>query len=288
MKKIKYVIFSSIIILLFGGGCTSNHLHLPDKIINKINHNSYIHFSIDDTLDVFKDITNNKYESIFENKTFKMCKNLHDRYGAVFSFYCFADLNNFKIKETTDCFSDEFMANSDWLKFGFHALNGESYLNLHDIEEKRDYDYVVSELIRITGSLDCIDNFVRLDRYVADEGSVKQLNETENGIVGLLAADDPDRQSYALNIEQMSKMYENDWLEYDSIVYTPTDIRLENIKNDNQFYEALDSVCDQKNIIIFTHEWILEETKVKEYMEKFAQFAFEYNVKFDFPENKVK
>ena len=43
--------------------------------------NKYFHFSIDDTIDCFKDISEKDYESVFDNNFFSWLKYLHDNYG---------------------------------------------------------------------------------------------------------------------------------------------------------------------------------------------------------------
>lgn len=49
-----------------------------------------IHCSVDDTLWIFKDLTEHKeYVSIFENPILNKIKELHLKFGAVFTCYCF-------------------------------------------------------------------------------------------------------------------------------------------------------------------------------------------------------
>lgn len=43
--------------------------------------------SIDDSIEVLKDITENNYDSIFENEELARFKRLHDEYGLVLSLY---------------------------------------------------------------------------------------------------------------------------------------------------------------------------------------------------------
>lgn len=69
-------------------------------------------------------------------------------------------------------------------------------------------------------------------------------------------------------------------------MYTPTDIRLENIKSDFMFLEAIHRIGGQKRIIVFTHEWILDDAKVQKYMESICRLATKKDVAFDFPEER--
>lgn len=51
----------------------------------------YVHFSFDDVYQCLKDIIDHvgSYHSIFENDMFAWMKEMHDKYGAVFSLYTF-------------------------------------------------------------------------------------------------------------------------------------------------------------------------------------------------------
>ena len=47
------------------------------------------HYSIDDFIDAFLDLSGNNYHSIWQQKTFARLKELHDTYGMSFSGYAF-------------------------------------------------------------------------------------------------------------------------------------------------------------------------------------------------------
>lgn len=91
--------------------------------------------SSDDNIIFLCDINDNKdkYKSIFENPYLAVYKKAHDLYGAkahINLFYEFDDeakthfskpRKYFNLSMMTDKFKDEFIKNSDWLKFTFHA-----------------------------------------------------------------------------------------------------------------------------------------------------------------------
>lgn len=262
------LIFMIISTALFLNACGLNEFNIPDEYSNRVGKGGYIHISMDDSNGIFEDLTNNedKYDSIFEQPILNYVKELHDKYGIVISFYVFYSWNvndgDFSLSQATNKFADEFTENSDWLKFGFHAKDASAYEELSAKEALDYYDKTIHELVRITGSRDCIDHFVRLDRYIADEETVLALQKTDEGINGLLIAEYQKeyRQSYALTYDEMKECYDKDvYLDTNNILYTPTDIRLENIESDNEFYEVLANVSNQPNIIIFTHEWQLQK-----------------------------
>lgn len=257
-----------------------------ENVVLDTNNTKYFHISIDDSNSIFEDLTNNAdlYNSIFDQPTLSYVKELHDKYGVKISFYVFyswaVSKDGFTLSKATDRYQSEFSNNADWLKFGFHAKDASAYEAINDKEEYVYYTKTIRELRRIVGD-NSIDYFVRLDRYVADKNVVKVLHD--NGIVGLLIADDQSRSSYSLSQDETEKCYDDDWYEDDlGMKYTPTDIRVESIENDDQFYASLDFINKQKRIEIFTHEWKLEDMSVKKYLSWYSYIANKSGLDFSF------
>ena len=255
----------------------------------------FAHISLDDFITAFEDISNNKdnYTSIFENDTFAYLKHLHENYGVVISGYTYYESNDkkFNLSKCTDKFAEEFKANSEWLKFGFHTLNGaKKYENTSSQEAKEDYDKVATELLRITGSEKCIDTVVRLQNFSGNEESVQAMIDTNYGIQGVLGADDK-RRSYYLNDENNSYLYLYDYYYDNNIDFFRTDLRMELIDNIDKTLENFytDTEFKEKNeiLIVFTHEWKLGEDSIKEKLEKTCRFAVENGYYFDFPMNRI-
>lgn len=209
-KKYQYTLVIAVfVICLLGAACFQyyvNSFHMPDITTA----GGYLHFSVDDSNSIFEDLTLNaeRYDSIFDQPQLKFIKKLHDKYGIVISFYVYyswdVENNRFLLSDATDQFKEEFTANANWLRFGFHAKDADAYESISAVEELEYYNRTIRELIRITGSEKCIDSFVRLDRYVANVEMVDYMHSADNGIVGLLGADD-DRQSYALSYDKMKE-----------------------------------------------------------------------------------
>lgn len=149
--------------------------------------------SFDDTILIFEDIDNNNYDSVFENSILNWYKELHDKYGVVISCYVYYEDKDFNLTQFSDKYKAEFIANSDWLRFGFHTLN--AYKDYKDGEIINDYTKVVKELERIVGS-QTIDNVIRLQMFKGSYEEIKKLSQlNEQPIKGLYTADD-NRQSY--------------------------------------------------------------------------------------------
>lgn len=258
---------------------------------DQIHPDGYLHFSVDDSNSIFEDLTNNRrrYKSIFDQPFLGFMKQLHDRYGIVVSFYVFYswDVNEdcFTLADATDRYAAEFSANADWLRFGFHAIDAAAYENLDADTLRVYYEKTVNELIRITGSEACIDTFLRLDRYTADDACVEALRE--EGVTGLLTAvlGDGRTACYDLSDEEYALAHQEDWFAADGMPYTPTDICLEWLESDEAFFDVTAQMIPEPQMVVFTHEWILEDANVQKYMTWLAAFAYEQQIPFRFPED---
>lgn len=245
--------------------------------------NKYIHISVDDFSESFKDITEKKYISIFENSNFKFFQKLHNKYGAVISCYCFKNFNGFNLSDTTQSFQEEFKINSRWLKFGFHGNGENNYSNSGKEEALKDYNSVINELYRITGNINSINRFIRLENFAGNIESIRAIKNTQCGISGLFGADDK-RRSYYLSKKSSEYLYRNDeyYDEKEKIIFYKTDIRIENINDINELFNELDTkfLENKKRLVVFTHEWKLQDEKVRCNMEKMCEYAVDNGLRF--------
>lgn len=261
-----------------------------------VNGQKFAHVSIDDFIDAFQDITmkQNEYTSIFDNTLFGQLKELHDKYGMVISCYTYYqnDKNDFNLSMCTEKFANEFKENASWLKFGFHTNDGErdyEYLPASTIE--KDYNKVVKELLRITGSEKSIDKVIRLQNYRGNEEALKKIKNSNYGIRGVLGADDT-RRSYYLNDSDTSYLYLYDYFkDANNIRYFKTDIRIEKISS---VQKALDEIeMDNANhtnqiLTIFTHEWkIYEDDQILKKLDELCKQLKLYGYEFDFLMERV-
>lgn len=229
--------------------------------------------SVDDFIEAFRDISSgkNSYKSVFDNKTFAFLKEMHDLYGARVTCYCYFSQDGFSLDDCTDAFHDELAANSDWLKFGFHAGNQWSDYTCAGSEEQLVSDYVktVKALERIAGA-DSIDTVVRLSMFASTrEGAaaLASLPADEYPVTGLLTADD-SRTSYGLDAEKNAFVFSHGELydEETGITYYSTDLRAEYIvlpglKLREIKKAAGDGGCE--DVRLFSHEWKLDEFTVR-------------------------
>jgi len=211
----KEIVVSSILTDVQGVYGRDNSTPISQKFasieLQKARSEKIFHFSLDDFIVALKDITDNvsTYTSIFDNSLFAYLKGLHDDYGCCVSLYCFYEDTtlNFNLSQCTSSFANEFQANSSWLKFGFHGRNiNSNYSSTTAATAKSDYDDVITQLMRITGSIECIDRCPRISSYTGNLVSMKAFRDTDCGIVGALTAMNADettsRDSYYFDADQ--------------------------------------------------------------------------------------
>lgn len=241
--------------------------------------NKIINFSIDDCIEIFRDITINNYNSLFESDYFSFFKELHDKYNAKISLYSFVEYKGFNIKNTTDKFKKEFINNSNWLKIGFHGFNENSRYNGKE-NIKKDYKLFIKYVKRFAGNLNIIDNFIRLHYFSGNLENILKIKKL--GIKGLLTADD-DRDNYYLkkneniflNKHNIYKDIKNE------IFFIKTNLRIEKIENIN---ETLKTIDINNNIIMFTHEEYLNNKNIRDKIIDIYEYSKETH-KSDFIKN---
>lgn len=221
--------------------------------------NKIIHFSIDDCIEIFRDITINNYNSLFESDYFSFFKELHDKYDAKISLYSFVEYKGFNMKNTTDKFKKEFVNNSDWLKIGFHGFNENSRYN--DKENiKKDYKLFLKYVKRFAGNLNVIDNFIRLHYFSGNLENMIKIKKL--GIKGLLTADDERDNYYLKKNENIFLNKHNIYKDIkNEIFFIKTNLRIEKIENIN---ETLKTIDINNNIIMFTHEQYLNDKNIRD------------------------
>lgn len=250
------------------------------------NENKIAHFSFDDVILVFNDITTNAdvYTSVFENPFLAYLKNMHETYGMTVSLYCFYQDTTFNLSQCTNKFASEFTANSNWLKFGFHACDANiNYTSTTADKAKSDYDKVIAELFRITGSLECIDRVVRLGNYQGNLASVIAFRDTSCGLKGLLTSTDV-RTNYYLSDADNTYIYNHDRL-YDAVNYM-TFIKTSSLGSNWADFNKLSFANERENLETFLHEKDLT-SGMKTYIENFCIFANQNKYEFNFMMNKI-
>lgn len=113
--------------------------------------------SLDDNIWWVQDIARHDYKSIFENPYLALMKEVHDRYGTkILSnlYYECPERGYFNLTMMPDRYRDEFRANSDWFRLGFHSradLPMRIYQNVSYETLQKDINDVRREVYRFAG-----------------------------------------------------------------------------------------------------------------------------------------
>lgn len=248
IKRITRVYIVVIIILILFGLCIGLNHYMN---LYKFKNIEYVNFSIDDTIEVFYDlyINESKYKSIFDNELLLYLKKLHNQYGAKFTLYIFNQKKDFDISQMSSNYKDEFIKNSNWLKFGFHGYNQNSDYSQQPIQN--DFQNTMSILEKIVGT-ECINYTIRLPFFKAKLEYINNISYKDNRINRFLGADNINRDDYYLNTEQNLELFQKDILydEKNDFVFYNTDFRIENFSYNTWNLD----IYQDNTLIIFTHE----------------------------------
>lgn len=98
----------------------------------------------------------------------------------------------FSLSDMTNTYSEELSNNSDWLKFGFHGIDGlEGLSNIKrtSAETKTVYDNTILDIVRITGTVESIDMVPRLQGFGGSIDVCRALRDCDCGCLGFLTSD---------------------------------------------------------------------------------------------------
>lgn len=231
----------------------------------------FIHYSIDDVIVGFQELTLNNPETIFDIKLFNFLKQLHDQCGVKVSCYCFFKNDTFNLSRCSRKYKSEFKANSSWLRFGFHGYTGKEDYNQQPLEiSKEQYEETIRNLIDIVG-LESIDTIPRIHTFSGSKEFVNFLGcNNILSLKGLLAADD-ERISYSL--PKQAKKSEN-YLRNGNLLFIRTSQRFDGVKP----RKIIRLFHHEGGVELFTHEWLLNnpirmKNKFKEIIVKKLMFV---------------
>lgn len=256
-----------------------------------------IHISFDDVVQCITNLTKNTYTSIFDEPFFGWLKSLHDTYNAKFSLYIY-DLNKLASVPTT--YKQELFEASDWLKFGLHSKqSGYNYASTSASDAKTDWNKLVSNVIRITGTHKSIDRISRLHNFSGNLEALTGMRDANCGVLGFLAADD-SRVSYYLSEEQDAILKsKSTYLDKNNgLIFFRTNYRGEWLNSADGMYEKMMTFLSDnlyvncfKPFVWFTHEPYVYKsdglTDYKKNVEDVCRFAHENNIAFTYPQNKM-
>ena len=204
------------------------------------------------------------------------------------------------------------MAAKDWLKIGLHATNSSSNFSSASYETgKNTWNSFVNNVVRITGSYLSVDRMPRLHMFAGSEDALKGMRDANYGAIGFLSADDT-RNSYYFDDGTKTYLYNNDHItDYkNGLIFVATDLRTDWFAGTSASYTykapTKSTVYDElverytnvefanstSSYILFGHEWkIYNGTTItdtgKQYYEDACRFASEYQIAFDYSQNRA-
>lgn len=189
-----------------------------------------LHFSVDDVIVSFKQLTETNPISIFEIPLFGCLKKMHEKYGVVVSCYCFYTCGDFTLSNATRLYKQEFENNSSWLKFSFHGYTGRENYEEQDLKmSQRQFQEVICNLKEIVGP-SSLDSFARIHTFQASYDFVCFLAQNgDYSLKGLLSADD-SRISYSLSKCDNAQLKLDGWFQSDGLALLKTTQRFDSLR----------------------------------------------------------
>ena len=158
-------------------------------------------FTVDDNIRFFKEITQNKCQSIFEHPYLAMYKRLHDEFDLKVQLNLFYRLEDFVLSEFSDEYKAEWAANADWLKLSFHS----DYENVRPYEFSG-YDEVYQDCKKINDQIlrfaspNSLAKTTTVHYCVATEEGLKAIYDNNVlGLLGLFGNKANPRTSYGID-----------------------------------------------------------------------------------------
>lgn len=231
-----------------------------------------IHFSVDDTIAIFENLTKGEYTSCFEEPTLLFLKKLNEQYGLKVSLYCFFESNSgFCLSEATSKFKDEFKENNHWLRFGFHAFNRESKYDDYEAEKFiLEAEKVYDNLYRIVSS-DAVVYDVRLGFAKGNINCIKAFKNKYSLFQTLYGVDD-NRIEYYLSQEENDILLDNGTF-YESRAGINIKLSELRIEKQTDMVEYMKKMPPREYYAFFTHEQFFGDEKTRKRIIQLCEFA---------------
>lgn len=234
-----------------------------------------IHISIDDVINIFEDLNQNHYKSIFENRTLALLRKFNNTYNMKFNLYCFCENmdSSFGLENCTDKYQKEFRKNKSWLKINFHGLNGTVDLSTLDmVKYKKVFNDFQKQIKRICGFK--LTDLTRLHSYSCTSNQLRFLKKKK---IKSLFISETNNRCYNLSNSEIKTIKQNDNYIINNINYINAHIRLDNCQNVSEKLEKFNGY-----IYIYMHEWMFFDDfeKMKNNIILIGEYAKENKCRF--------
>ena len=227
----------------------------------------YVHFSVDDTAEILRDIREHAYTDVFQNETLAFLKALHGRFGICVSLYVFDRTDGFLLSDFPVTYRAQFLAASDWLRFGVHAK--EMNAAFRTPETLADYREMHATCVRLFGKAS-IDLCPRPHFFAMHPEVIATLSR-DGSIRGLMCPDD-DRACYGFTEREYAALKERGVTTRNGCLYARTEKRLECL--DLAGIEEIFATRAQTPLLsFFTHECHMEKPSMREKITRVCTLA---------------
>lgn len=217
-------------------------------------------FTVDDNIRFLKEITENRYRSIFDHPYLAMYWQLHKEFGLKVQLNVFYRTENFDLSQMSATYYEEWKENSDWLKLSFHS-------DLENVKpyEGSGYDEVyedcrrVHEQIKRFASPAALANTTTIHYCLLTEGGLRAVED--NGVVGLLGLFGTNEKpciSYDIKEDDAVRIRTGEILKNGSISFASIDIVL-NRYSAEEILEQLECMKQRDCIKVMIHEQFFYE-----------------------------
>lgn len=252
-----------------------------EQDIFTFNQGTLIHFSVDDTIAVFENLTKEEYSSCFDEPVLGFFKSLNEQYGLKVTMYCFYEKSKgFSLKDGTEKFREEFRQNSHWLKFGFHGRNCDSKYNEYEKDEFiRETELVYENLERMV-SPEAISYNVRLGFATGNMECVNAFKQKYPKFQTLYGAEDKRIEYYLSKEENDVLLEQGSFFESKvGITIVLSELRLEMQQDMPSYLKRLQS---RDGYAFFTHEQCFGDDAQRERVKRNLTFLCETGTTFTF------
>lgn len=276
--------------------------HVDDsftEVYEAVSNDDYsIHISFDDVVACITNLSTNSYTSLFDEPFFGWLRELHVAYGAKFSLYIY-DLT--KLAAVPATYKQEFFEARHWLKIGLHSKQpGYNYASTTYADAQTDWNKLITNIVRITGSHQSVDRIPRLHNFSGAVEAITGMRDCECGALGFLGVDSGSRVSYHLTDEQNTVLInQSTFLDAtNGVIILRTNYRGEFLAAVDGMYEKMVSFLSDaaysncfKPFVWFTHEpYVYSNSALTDYsknVEDVCRFASDYKIPFVYPQNKI-
>ena len=212
-------------------------------------------FTVDDNIRFLKELTNEKYDSLFAHPYMAMYKRLHEEFGIKVQLNLFYLSDGFDLSEMSDRFIAEWRENSDWLKLSFHSKteNRHPYITAPYSEMYADCDATNREILRFAG-VDTLAKTTTIHYCDATKDGIRALADCKTtGLLGLFGTPDDKRTSYELDEESGDKIRNGGEVLLGEMFFSGIDIILNKYATEEILYR-LDCLKQREVVKVMIHE----------------------------------